>query len=88
MLFKFIYIIISDGVSWPARIVRKFVTDEAGINQKLSMEEWLLLADWENNEQENQHVETKIFNMCMVCYVFMFLLIYIKNFLHRVFVEP
>lgn len=51
-------------------MLHKFVSDENGENQKISMEEWLLLADWENNDQENSHVETKIFNLCVVyiCY--------------------
>jgi hypothetical protein len=35
--------------------------------RKLSKEEWLILADYENDMQDNKHVATKIFNVCMVC---------------------
>jgi hypothetical protein len=68
ILFK-IYNNNSDGTFWPTQVLRATMKDLlTGEMPAMYQEEWQMLADWENEMQQNQHVVTDIFEIFMVIF--------------------
>ena len=72
----------SDGKSQIANIYHAEVQDPiTGSVRSMYREEQQMLADWENEDQEYEHVQTSVFEICMVHFLFLIYTFYLFFYL-------
>ena len=54
-----IFNLYSGGESWPVKWLQYKIDDGKGGKRRLSAEEWLVLADMENANDQIQHIKTQ-----------------------------
>jgi len=69
VLFVFVYELIScsAALSYPAFVFKSHVATGPTSFRLMSKEEWTLLADFDNEMQDNKHLKTSLFSILSVC---------------------
>lgn len=58
ILFMSCYYYSSNGTEWPAQWLKYEIDDEQRGRRRISAEEWLVLADMENANDQLRHIDT------------------------------